>query len=219
MCLTTGNKTNKDDDDNMVNSQNSLSNLSNKIIEIHNMICVNSKVNNKNHSNANTITNSNNSIPSFSDILKTSTNASNSVNNTNTNRNIQPRIIPSIFIENVSSSDRNIEYIKTLFTTADIDPNTIMQITFRSHFCNIILSSPCASDSLLRSRSLLAGSKLYDKLFIRPYLDMKDVKVGRLYYHVFKSNLLPGYKSIFNNRSNKYELRKLIILNDKTLID
>ena len=110
----------------------------------------------------------------------------------------------------MSSSDRNIEYIKKLFTTADIDPNTIMQITFRSHFCNIILSYPCASsDSLLRSRSLLAGSKLYDKLFIRPYLDMKDVKVGRLYYHVFKSNLLPGYKSIFNNRSNKYELLNL----------
>ena len=80
-----------------------------------------------------------------------------------------------------------------------------------------------ASDSLLRSRSLLAGSKLYDKLFIRPYLDMKDVKVGRLYYHVFKSNLLSGYTygymSIFNNISNKYELRKLIILNDKTSID
>ena len=94
-----------------------------------------------------------------------------------------------------------------------------MQITFRSHFCNIILSSPCASDSLLRSRSMLAGSKLYDNLFIRPYLDMKDVKVGRLYYHVFKSNLLPGYKSIFNNRSNKYESLKLIILNDKTSID
>ena len=141
MCLTTGNKTNKDDDDNMVNSQNSLSNLSNKIIEIHNMICVNSKVNNNNHSNASTITNSNNSISSFSDIIKTSTNGSNSVNNTNTNRNIQPPIIPSIVIENVSSSNRNIEYIKKLFTIADIDPNTIMQITFRSHFCNIILSS------------------------------------------------------------------------------
>ena len=60
---------------------------------------------------------------------------------------------PSVVIERIYSSNRNIEYIKKLFRSIKVDPNTIKQLTFRSHFCNIMLSSPCASDTLLNCRS------------------------------------------------------------------
>ena len=43
--------------------------------------------------------------------------------------------------------------------------------------------------------------------------------MGRLLYHVFKSDLLPGYNSIFNCRKNEYEIRKLKVYNDKSITD
>ena len=99
-------------------------------------------------------------------------------------------LIPSIVIEHISSSNRNIEFIKILFISVYVDPNTIKQLSFSSHFCNIILSYPFASDTLLKCRSLLEKCPLYDKLFIRRYLECEVVKIGRLFYHVFKSELL-----------------------------
>ena len=51
------------------------------------------------------------------------------------------------------------------------------------------------------------------------YLKVEIVKIGRLFYHVFIIELLPGYKYSFNYRKNVYELRKLMMSNDKTTTD
>ena len=110
-------------------------------------------------------------------------------------------------------------FIKKLFISVDVDPNTIKHLFFRSHFCIIILSFTCASDALLRCRSLLTKFPLYDKLFIIPYLEWEVVNMRRLFYHVFKSELLPGYKSIFNYRTNVYDIHKLKMSNDKSITD
>ena len=128
-------------------------------------------------------------------------------------------LIPSVVIEHISSSNRNFEFIKKLLISVDVDPNTIKQLSIRSHFCNIILSFPCASDALLKCRYLLAKCPLYDTLFIRQYHEWKVVNMGRLFYHVFKSKLLPGYKYIFKYRTNVYEIRKLKMSNDKSITD
>ena len=199
-------------------SMNSLNNLSSKINEMHSDSIINDSDNDD-------INNSSNTTPTYSDILRINNNgptSTSSIYNKNHNLKSQSKavnLIPSIVIEHISSSNRNIEFIKKLFISIDVDPNTIKQLSFRSHFCNIILSSPCASDALLRCRSLLAKCPLYDKLFIRPYLEWEVVKMGRLFYHVFKSELLPGYKSIFNYRTNVYEIRKLKMFNDKSITD
>ena len=48
---------------------------------------------------------------------------------------------PSIVIEHVLLADRNLTYIKSLFVHLRLDPNTITDYSFRSHFAKLVLSS------------------------------------------------------------------------------
>ena len=188
------------------------------MFEYSNILAYANHENNINDSS--TINNTMNRLPSYSDILRINTNTSTSnTSNTTNAKSIQLNMVPSVVIKCISSSNRNIEFIKKLFKSIKVDPNTIKQLTFRSHFCNIILSSPCASDTLLNCRSSLAKLPIYAKLFIRPYIELSEVKLGRLFYHVYKCDLLPGYKSILNYRTNTYEIRKLITSNGISKID
>ena len=115
---------------------------------------------------------------------------------------------PSIVIEHVLPADRNLTYIKSLFVHLRLDPNTITDYSFRSHFANLVLSSSCTIDSLLHSRSSLHSSD-FKSLFIRPYIDPETIKTGRILFHATKV-FITNLKCVFNRRSLTYQLRSNI---------
>ena len=86
---------------------------------------------------------------------------------------------PSIIIEHILPADRNLTYIKSLFAHLQLDPITITDYSFISHYANLVYSSSCATDTLINSRSLLQSST-YKSLFIRQYIDPPTIKAGRI---------------------------------------
>ena len=60
--------------------------------------------------------------------------------------------IPSIVIEHIPYKYRNFGFIKSLLFCLKLDYSTISHISFHSHYCNMILSSPCIRDYLLSSK-------------------------------------------------------------------
>ena len=144
---------------------------------------------------------------SFADIVKSVTssplNPTPSLSQSSNTSNINP----SIVIEHISNTDRNISYIKSLFLALSLDSNCITSYSFRSHYVNLSLSSLCISDSLLNSRSTLINSS-FKNLYVRPYLEPATLKTGRIYFHAHKSSLTE-LKCVFNKSTNIYELRPL----------
>ena len=96
---------------------------------------------------------------------------------------------PSIIIEHILPADRNLTYIKSLFAYLQLDPITITDYSFISHYANLVLSSSCATDTLINSRSLLQSST-YKSLFIRQYIDPPTIKAGRILFHASKAHFM-----------------------------
>ena len=109
-------------------------------------------------------------------------------------------INPYLVIEHISSTDRNISYIKSLFLALSLDSNCITSYYFRSHYVNISLYSPCISDSLLNSRSTLINS-FFKNLYVRPYLEHATLKNDRIYFHAHKSSLTELKLSLINQQT------------------
>ena len=112
---------------------------------------------------------------------------------------------PSIIIEHILPADRNLTYIKSLFAHLQLDPITITDYSFISHYANLVLSSSCATDTLIKSRSLLQSST-YKSLFIRKYIDPPTIKAGRILFHASKAHC-HDLKCVFNRRTLTYQLR------------
>ena len=150
---------------------------------------------------------------SFSDIVKSSLPKSSSssmphVSSPSSLINQSSNSTSFIVIEHIKPVNRNISYIKSLFNYLNIDPNSITNFSFRSHFANITLSSPCISDSLINSNSKLISSN-YESLYIRPYIDASLLKLKRIYFHASKSSLT-DLRCVFNKSSSTYQLRPII---------
>ena len=115
---------------------------------------------------------------------------------------------PYIVFEHVLLVNINLTYIKSLFVHLRLDPNTISDYSFRSHFANLVLSSSCMIDSLLLSRSSLHSSD-FKYLFILPYIDTATIKTIRILFHATKV-CITNLKCVFNRRSLTYQLRSNI---------
>ena len=112
---------------------------------------------------------------------------------------------PSIIIEHILPSDINLTYIKALFAHLQLDPITITDYSFISHYANLVLYSSCATDTLINSRSLLLSST-YKSLFTRKYIDPPTIKAGRILFHASKAHC-HELKCVFNRRTLTYQLR------------
>ena len=99
----------------------------------------------------------------------------------------------SAIIKNISKSSYNIDYINDMFKYFSIDN----VINFNSKY----------------SRDRFVDLKCDDKLFIFQSLSLDTKKLDLLYYHAIKSGSMKSLKSLFNKRTNGYELRRTI--NDK----
>ena len=143
----------------------------------------------------------------FADIVKSVTSSPLNTTPSSSQSSNTSNIYPSIVIEHISTTDRNISYIKSLFLALSLDSNCITSYSFRSHYVNLSLSSPCISDSLLNSRSTLINSS-FKNLYVRPYLEPATLKTGRIYFHAHKSSLTE-LKCVFNKSTNIYELHPL----------
>ena len=125
---------------------------------------------------------------SFADIVKYVTSSPlNPTPSSSQSTNIS-NINPSIVIEHILTTDRNISNIKSLFLALSLDSNCITSYSIRSHYINLSLSSPCISDSLLNSRSTIINSS-FNNLYVIPYLEPATIQTGRIYFHAHKSSL------------------------------
>ena len=170
----------------------------------------------------------------YSSILKTNLNSptihnirptihNNTIPNIHNNIHSVPTIrnqsIPSIVIEHIDLKNRNISYIKSLFSHLRLHHNTIGNISFHSHYCNIIVSSPYIRDTLLNSKSETIDSP-FSRLFIRPYIDDLTAKRGKVLYHAYKAKLTnTNYKCVFNRRTSIYELRPTQLISNTEMIN
>ena len=141
---------------------------------------------------------------SFSDIVK-STLPINIPTASKTTPKIHLCSQPSVIIEHISPTNRNLTYIHSLFKQLELDPNTITEYSLISHYANLVLSSAFTTDSLLNSRSSLQLTDL-KTLFIRPFIPSDTIKIGRIYFHSSKS-IMTKYKCVFNRYKLSYELR------------
>ena len=119
-----------------------------------------------------------------------------------------------IVFEHLKPDQRHLDFVKSVFKYVDIDPNCITNISFKSHYANIDLISPCVRDSFLKISSSITSSK-FSHIFIRPFLSNETILTGKIYFHAYKSSLTK-HKCIFNRRSAHYELR-LPTANDSRL--
>ena len=139
-------------------------------------------------------------------------------NNIHSVPTIRNQSIPSIVIEHIDLKNRNISYIKSLFSHLRLHYNTIGNISFHSHYCNIIVSSPYIRDTLLNSKSETIDSP-FSRLFIRPYIDDLTAKRGKVLYHAYKAKLTnTNYKCVFNRRTSIYELRPTQLISNTEMI-
>ena len=65
-----------------------------------------------------------------------------------------------IVFEYLKLDQRHLDIVQSVFKHVDIDPNCITNISFKSHYANIDLISPCVRDSFLKVSSLITSSKL-----------------------------------------------------------
>ena len=57
--------------------------------------------------------------------------------------------IPSLVIEHLDTSQRNLTFLKYILCKLDLDPNTITIIYFKSNRCILTLSSPFIYDAMI----------------------------------------------------------------------
>ena len=55
-----------------------------------------------------------------------------------------------IIFEHLKPEQRHLDFVKSVFNYVDIDPNCITNISFKSHYANIDLISPCVRNSFLK---------------------------------------------------------------------
>ena len=115
----------------------------------------------------------------------------------------------SAIIKNISKSSCNMDYINDMFKYFSIDNATISDVKFINGTAIINFNSKYSRDRFL---DLKFDNKYY-KLFIFQSLSLDTRKLGLLYYHAIKSGSIKSLKSVFNKRTNCYELRRTI--NDK----
>ena len=108
---------------------------------------------------------------SFADIVKSVTYSQlNPTPSSSQSSNIYiSNINLSIVIEHISTTDRNISYLKSLFLALSLASNCITSYSFRSHYLNLSLFSPCICDSILNSRYTLINSS-FKNMYVRPCL-------------------------------------------------
>ena len=134
------------------------------------------------------------------------TNSSSSTSSRNKSAHIPVPLTPSLVIENLDTSQRNLPFLKSILSKLDLDPNTITTISFKSNRAFLTLSSPFIYDAIISSRNKLKDSN-FSKLFFRPQLSDTAFMNGRVLFHACKSGIVTGHKCIFNYRTSRYELR------------
>ena len=82
---------------------------------------------------------------------------------------------------------------------------TITNYSFISQYANLVLSSSCATDTLMNYRSLLQ-SYTYISLFICQYIDPPTIKTGRIIFLSSKDHC-HDLKCVFSRRTLTYQLR------------
>ena len=101
------------------------------------------------------------------------------------------------------------DYINDMFKYFGVDNATISDVKFINGTAIINFNSKYSRDRFLD----LKFDDKYDKLFIFQSLSLDTRNLGLLYYHAIKSGSIKSLKSVFNKRTNCYELRRTI--NDK----
>ena len=96
-----------------------------------------------------------------------------------------------------------------MFKYFSIDNATISDVKFINKTAIIYFNSKYYRERFLD----LKCDDIYDKLFIFQSLSLDTKKLGLLYYHAIKLGSIKSLKSVFNKRTNCYELRRTI--NDK----
>ena len=79
------------------------------------------------------------------------TNSSPSSSSHNKSTNIPVHITPSLVIENLDTSQRNLPFLKSILCKLDLDPNTITTIYFKSNRAFLTLLSPFIYDAIISS--------------------------------------------------------------------
>ena len=82
-------------------------------------------------------------------------------------------------IEYLESNHRNVPYIKSIFNFLEIDINLITNISFKSHYSNLHISSPFALHYVINSWKIILDSN-FKSLFLPQHLDKSIIKNGRL---------------------------------------
>ena len=95
-----------------------------------------------------------------------------------------PLIQKITLFEHLKSDQRHLYFVKSVFTHVDIDPNCITNISFKSHYANIDLKSPCVRDSFLKYLHQLLLQNFPTYLFV-PSCPMKpSLSVKYTFIHI-----------------------------------
>ena len=85
----------------------------------------------------------------------------------------------NLVIEYLESNHRNVPYIKSIFNFLEIDINLITNISFKSHYSNLHISSPFALHYVINSWKIILDSN-FKSLFLPQHLNESIIKNGRL---------------------------------------
>ena len=196
----------------MIRVESSLVDLKNRSINISSLL-----ISSKNISHPSSISNPSSipnpsSISNLPHITETKpyaslfTNSSSSTSSHNKSAYIPVSLTPSLVIENLDTSQRNLHFLKSILSNLDLDPNTITTISFKSNRAFLTLSSPFIYDAIISSRNKLKYSN-FSKLFFRSQFSDIAFINGRVFFHLCKSGIVTCHKCILNYRTSRYELR------------
>ena len=112
----------------------------------------------------------------------------------------------SVIIKMITNANLNTNYINSLFNDFNIDKSTVNEVNFKNAVAIISFKTVISKDRFLKLEFKNTAYNTLVKLRSLPY---ETRKLGLVYYHAIKSGAFTSHKSVFNNRTMCYELRKL----------
>ena len=110
----------------------------------------------------------------------------------------------TITLENIPKFSLNRIYVTKCISDMNFNISSISNMTFNPSLGFLTFSTLFAKDSFL---AIDLKETLYKHIFKHDLLTPDQARIGRIYYHAIKNNLITSYKYPLNLKTNKYELR------------
>ena len=104
-------------------------------------------------------------------------------------RKIHPNF--TITLENIPKTSLNRISVTTCISDMNFNISSISNMTFNPSLCFLTFTTLFAKDSFL---ALDLKETLYKHIFKHDLLTPDQARIGRIYYHAIKNNLITGYK-------------------------